>query len=124
MPLNSAMPTAERLLRAASSRGLVDQIPQIGADEARRDGCDLLQIDGFVQPVVFDADLRGSLPAPDVIRPVSTNTWRSKRPGLSGCRLVQRLGRLVAAITITLAFESNPSISTSSRVQGLLTRSS
>ena len=81
------MPDGRPALARGQQRGFVDQIGQIGADEARRDRGDLLQIDRLVQLDVLDVDLEDGFPPADV-RPVDQDLpVEAARPQQ---RLVQR----------------------------------
>ncbi len=60
------MPTAERVLAGSQQRGFVDQIRQVGADEARADRGHFRQLDGRVQLDGLDVHFQDVLAAADV----------------------------------------------------------
>ncbi len=87
------MPTAVFSARAASKRGLVDQVGQISTDETAGDRGDFFQVNVVVQLHVLDMDLQDRFAAGDVgsiDQHVSIKTARSQQRGVQRFRSVGR----------------------------------
>ena len=90
-------------------RGLVDEVGEIGAGEARRPSGDRGEVDVGAQVLAPERGWSG-WPSARTWLGSGISTWRSKRPGRRSAGS-STSGRLVAAITTTPAAGSKPSIS-------------